>query len=104
MPGVLGIGVQSAQRPGGTGNKENIMKAIKSSSVQLSKQQANEILVKCMTSTPKIDAETLLMSAPFERPGIDHDLYIGRDSSGQMYLRCQTLPKSLWSATFGNGV
>ena len=81
------------------------MKAIETSSVQLiSKQQANEILVKCMTSTPAIDTETLLMSAPFKRPGINHDLYIGQDLMGQMYLCCQTLPKSLWSATFGNGV
>ncbi len=81
------------------------MKVVETNAVQLiGKQSADEILIKCMTATPKIDTETLLLSAPFKRPGVEHKLYIGKDLMGQMYLRCDTLEKLLWSATFGNGV
>lgn len=81
------------------------MKAIETSAVRLiSKQHADEILFNCMTATPKIDTEILVMSTPFKRPGIEHDLYIGQDLMGQMYLRCETLDKDQWSSKFGNGV
>jgi hypothetical protein len=75
------------------------MKAVETSSVQfISTQQADEILVNCMMHTPKIGAVALLMSSPY------HKIYIGQDMNQQMYLCCPTLPKWLWSETFGNGV
>jgi hypothetical protein len=51
-----------------------------------------------MMHTPKIGAVALLMSSPY------HKIYIGQDMNQQMYLCCPTLPKWLWSETFGNGV